>query len=86
MRTLAELAECYERWAAETEALAAIIVANMNYLAGESQAKQLNQAEALYQEADNLRQQAIRLRVSSRVPTLGQPVHAPDCSRQYFNQ
>ena len=86
MRTLAELAECYERWAAESEALAATIVANVNYLAGESQVKQLNQAEALYQEAQNLRQQAARLRVTRNIPTLGQLVHATDSPQQYFNQ
>ena len=82
MRTLADLAECYERWAAESEALAATIVANVNYLAGESQVKQLNQAEALYQEAQNLRQQAARLRGTRNIPTLAQVVHATDSSQQ----
>jgi hypothetical protein len=70
MKTLRELAECYERWASDSEATATTIVANVNYLDEESRVQQRNWAEALIQEAQNLRQQAARLRITRTIPTL----------------
>jgi hypothetical protein len=65
MRTLQQLAESYERWAADEEAVANRIIAGLNILnvlGKELRVKQLQSAEALLQEALVLRQEAAQLR------------------------
>ncbi len=62
MRTLRELAEAYERWAADAEALADQIMAGMDTQRKEIQVKQQESAQTLLEEAERLRRQAARLR------------------------
>jgi hypothetical protein len=62
LRTLSDLAECYETWASESEAAANTIIANLTDLDAECRATQLNWAEELRQEARYLRQQAAIVR------------------------
>ncbi len=62
MRTLRELAESYERWAADGEDLANRIISGLNALSKELQVRQRESAETLLQEAQLLRQEAARLR------------------------
>ena len=77
MRTLLELAECYERWALDGEAMADGIVAGLNTLSEDLQVKQLESAEALREEARFLRQEAARLRETWSLPGLQLPPRRP---------
>ena len=62
MRTLQQLAESYERRAADEQALANRIIAGLNILSKELQARQLESAETLLEDAQLLRQEAAGLR------------------------
>ena len=62
MRTLRELAETYERWAAEAETLAEQMMKALNTQREELQVKQLESAQMFLGEAERFRQMAARLR------------------------
>jgi hypothetical protein len=62
MRTLTELAETYEQWAAEAETLADQIMAGLNTQRKEIHLKQMESAQMFVGEAERLRQAAARLR------------------------
>jgi hypothetical protein len=62
MRTLRELAETYEQWAAEAEALADQMMAGLNTQRKEIQLKQLESSQMFLGEAERFRQAAARLR------------------------
>jgi hypothetical protein len=62
MRTLSELAESYEQWAAEAEALADQMMSGFNSQRKEIQLKQTESAQMFLGEAERLRQEAARLR------------------------
>jgi hypothetical protein len=62
MRTLWELAEIYERWAAEEEALADQMMAGLDTQRSEIQVKQRESAQRFFEEARRFRQAAARLR------------------------
>jgi hypothetical protein len=62
MRTLWELAEIYERWAAEEEALADLMMAGLNSQRKDIHVKQRESAQRFLQEAGRFRQAAARLR------------------------
>ena len=62
MRTLQELAETYERWAADAEALADQIVAGLDAQRKEIQLKERESAQMFVEEAERFRQVAARLR------------------------
>jgi hypothetical protein len=66
MRTISELAETYEQWAADAEALADQMMAAFNTPREEIQKKQLESAQMFRGEAERLRQQATRLRETWR--------------------
>jgi hypothetical protein len=66
MRTLTELAETYEQWAAEAETLADQIMAGLNTQRKEIHVKQLESAQMFVGEAERLRQAAARLRAARR--------------------
>jgi hypothetical protein len=66
MRTLTELAETYEQWAAEAEALADQMMAGLNTQRNEIHVRQLQSAQIFLGEADRFRQVAARLRKSRR--------------------
>ena len=69
MTTLQQLAENYERRAADGEALANRIIAGLNtLLRKELQVRQLETAERLLQEARLLRLEAARLRLLTLQP------------------
>jgi len=62
MRTLQELAETYERWAADAEALADQIMAGLDTQRKEIQLKKRESAQMFVEEAERFRQVAARLR------------------------
>jgi hypothetical protein len=62
MRTLRELAETYEQWAAEAEALADQMMVALNTQRTEIQVRQLESSQMFLGEAERLRQAAARLR------------------------
>jgi hypothetical protein len=62
MRTLWELAEIYELWAAEEEALADQMMAGLNTQRREIQVKQRESAQSFLERAGRFRQAAARLR------------------------
>ena len=62
MRTLQELAETYERWAADAEALADQIMAGLDTQRKEIQLKERESAQMFVEEAERFRQAAVRLR------------------------
>ena len=62
MRTLQELAETYERWAADAEALADQIMAGLDTQRKEIQLKERESAQMFVEEAARFRQVAARLR------------------------
>jgi hypothetical protein len=66
MRTLRELAETYERWAAEAEALADQMMAGLDTQRKEIQVKQRESAQIFLAEAERHRQVAARLRETWR--------------------
>jgi len=61
MRTLHELAETYERWAEDAEALANRIMV-LSSQSGQAQVRQQESVGRLLQEAERLRLHAARLR------------------------
>jgi hypothetical protein len=65
MRSLSELAEDYERWAAQDESIATGIMNRVDRFPPEVRAGQLRQASLLAAEAQSFRQHAARLRASS---------------------
>ncbi len=73
MRTLRELAETYERWAADAEALAHQIMVGLDTQRKEIQVKQQESAQTLLEEAERLRQQATRLRETYCLPKAQAP-------------
>ena len=64
MRSLAELAENYERWAAEDEAIVTAIMNNLDRFPHEVRNKQMRKASLIAEEAQSLRRRAARLRTS----------------------
>jgi hypothetical protein len=62
MGTLWELAEIYEQWAVEAEALADQMMAGLNTQRREIQAKQRESAQRFLEEAEQFREAAARLR------------------------
>ena len=62
MRTLQELAQTYERWAADAEALADQIMAGLDTQRKEIQLKERESAQMFVEEAERFRQVAARLR------------------------
>ena len=62
MRTLRELADTYERWAAEAEALADQMMVGLNTQRKDIQVRQLESSQMFLGEAERLRQAASRLR------------------------
>jgi hypothetical protein len=62
MKTLQELAEIYERWAADAVALADQTMAGLDAQRKEIQVKQRELAQTLLAEAERCRQVAARLR------------------------
>jgi hypothetical protein len=70
MRTLTELAETYEQWAAEAETLADQIMAGLNTQRKEIHVKQLESAQMFVGEAERLRQAAARLRAAGGLSLL----------------
>jgi hypothetical protein len=62
MRTLRELADTYEQWAAEAEALADQMMVGLNTHRKDIQVKQLESSQMFLGEAERLRQAAARLR------------------------
>ncbi len=83
MRTLRELAETYERWAADAEALAHQIMVGMDTQRKEIQVKQQESAQTLLDEAERLRQQATRLRETWCLPKAQPPLPEEDDSLPY---
>ena len=69
MRSLGELANDYERWADEDEAVAARIISNVSDFPEDRRDKRLCEASILAAQAESFRQQAARLR-ASRVPVI----------------
>jgi hypothetical protein len=67
MRTLSELAETYEQWAAESEALANQMMTGLNPHRTDIHVRQLQSVQMFLGEADRLRQMAARLRKSRRL-------------------
>ena len=81
MRTLRELANTYERWAAEAEALADQMMVGLNTQRKEIQVRQLESSQMFLGEAERLRQAAARLRDTWRL----QPhLHETENSLPYF--
>jgi hypothetical protein len=83
--TLQQLAESYERWAADEEAMANRIIAGLNILnvlGKELQVRQLQSAEALLQEALVLRQEAANLRETWSL-LIQPPLREKDASLPY---
>ena len=70
MRTLWEMAEIYERWAAEEEALADQMMAGLNQRR-EIQVEQREWAQRFFEEAGRFRQAAARLREMREDPRAG---------------
>ena len=66
MRTLSELAESYEQWAVDAEALADQMMVGFSIHRKEIQEKQLESAQMFLGEAERLRQLAARLRENRR--------------------
>jgi hypothetical protein len=62
MRTLRELAETYEQWAAEAEALADQMMAGLDTERKDIQVKQVESAQLFLGEAERLRKGAARIR------------------------
>jgi hypothetical protein len=69
MRTLSELAETYEKWAAEADILADQVMKALNIQRKELQVKQMESAQMFLGEAERLRQMAARLRANWRPQT-----------------
>ncbi len=65
MRSLFDLADDYERWAAHDEKMVALIVNSVNGCSVEVRETQLLQASLLEQEARLFREQAAKLRAPS---------------------
>ena len=81
MRTLRELADTYEQWAAEAEALADQMMDGLNTQRKEIRVRQLESSQMFLGEAERLRQAAARLRDTWRP----QPhVHKTETSLPYF--
>ena len=66
--TLQELAESYERWAAEAEALADQIMAGLNTQRKDVWLKQHESAQTFLEEAERLRREAAQLRETWCLP------------------
>jgi hypothetical protein len=81
MRTLRELADTYEQWAKEAEALADQMMVGLNTQRKEIQARQLESSQMFLGEAARLRQAAARLRDSRRPQP---PLHETENSLPYF--
>jgi hypothetical protein len=64
MRSLAELAENYEDWAAEDEVIVTAIMNNLDRFPDEVRDKQLLKASLIAEEVESLRPHAARLRTS----------------------
>ena len=86
MRSVGELADDYERWAAENEVFASKIMTNVHVFPGHGRDEQLRRASVLTKEAELFRQHAARLR-SSAVERVAMLLHsqkhtaaAPNCS------
>jgi len=79
MRRLQQLAECYELWAADVEAMTKDIIATaMNGVTEGVPKKQLQWAETLLEKAQSLREEAARLQRGSNV--LYSPKDSPETS------
>jgi hypothetical protein len=65
MKTLFDLAAIYKDWARQDDEIASLIVATS--MQRENQARQLGRARSLQQEAQRLRERALRLRGSASV-------------------
>ena len=83
MRTLQELAESYERLAADEDALANRIIGGLNILRKELQARRLESAETLLQDAQLLRQEAAQLRETWGLLNLPPHLREEDLSLAY---
>ena len=68
MRSLGELANDYERWADEDEAVASRIISNVSNVPEDRREKRLCEASILTAQAEFLRRQAARLRESRSNP------------------
>jgi hypothetical protein len=66
MRTLRELAERYEEWASDSQAIADVIVASLREAEIETRQKKLDRVHVLLADAQNLRQQATLLRLAGQ--------------------
>jgi hypothetical protein len=67
MRTLWELAEIYERWAEEEEALADQMMAGLGTQRSEIQVKQRESAQKFLEGAGRFREAAGRFRAAARL-------------------
>jgi hypothetical protein len=65
MRSLSDLADEYERWAAEDDTIISEIMSHVGGLADEVRQEQLRRAQLLAEEARKLRHDALRLRRSA---------------------
>ena len=81
MRTLRELADTYEEWAAEAEALADQMMDGLNTQRKEIRARQLESSQMFLGEAERLRRAAARLRDTPRTQT---PFYETENSLPYF--
>lgn len=71
MRSVGELANDYERWADEDEAVASKIMSNASSFPEDRREKRLREASILAAQAESFREHAARLR-SSRVAVIEQ--------------
>ena len=65
MRSLGELADNYDRWAAENEAIASTILSNVSGCLEHVRDEQLLEVSLLTKEAESFRDHAARLRPSA---------------------
>jgi hypothetical protein len=65
MRSLSELAENYERWAAQAEAIVTAIMNRVDGLSEVVRSEQLRQASLLTAEAESFRNHAARIKASN---------------------
>lgn len=77
MRSVGELADDYERWAAENEVFASKITTNIHVFAGHGRDEQLRRASLLTNEAELFRRHAARLRASA-VERVAMLLHSQD--------
>lgn len=83
MRTLEELAESYERWAADAEALADQIMAGLDTRRKDIQVKQRETAQTFLDEAERFRNAAARLRKPWCLPKSQPPLSEEGDSVRY---